>query len=97
MPPDLPMTEGTVKVMFTQIQGTLDEIKKDHKEDKNTLHKRVDGVVDSINKEIKPKLQENSTDLSWLKKAFWVLVGGTITFGGSAILALILIVVNGGS
>jgi len=32
-PPDNPMSEGTVKVMFKQIQKDLDEIKNDHKED----------------------------------------------------------------
>lgn len=91
MPPDdPPMTEGTVKVMFKQIQKDLDEIKKDHKEDKNTLHNRVNDVEKCINEEVKPDLHKNMADLEWLKKGFWYLAG----IGSSALLLSIGIIAS---
>lgn len=59
-------------------------LKSESKEEGMTL-KQLEGIVlrhieDSIN--IQKALQENSTDLSWLKKAFWVLASGVIGLCG---------------
>lgn len=79
-----------MKVMFEQIQRDLDEIKTDHKDDKNILHKRVKDVETCINTEVKPKVQANHTDLEWLKKGFWYLAG----IGSSALLLSIGIIAS---
>jgi hypothetical protein len=84
-PPETALTQGTVKVMFEQIQKDLDEIKKDHKEDKNTLHKRVNEVETCVNHDVKPQVQENKTNIEWVKGAVWYIAG----IGSSALLLVI--------
>ncbi len=84
-------------MMFKHIKESLGRIEKDHKADKEAVHGRINAVERTINKEVKPQVQETKTDMVWIKKAFWILVGGTVTFGSSAVLALILIIIGGGT
>jgi len=88
-PPDNPMSEGTVKVMFKQIQKDLDEIKNDHKEDQKDMHDRCNTIEGCINREVKPDLHQTKADVDWLKRGFWFLAG----IGSSALLLTVGMIV----
>ena len=90
MPPDLPMTEGTVKVMFKNIQKDLDEIKRNYREDQKALHDRVNGVERCINEEVKPRVSTNKADIEWVKHGFWFVAG----VGSSSLLLVIGVIIS---
>lgn len=51
-----------------------------------------DHLVESVG--IKSTLLENSTDLKWIKKAFWVLAGAGVTFNVTLVVGVALLLLK---